>query len=41
MRVYFWGTRGSLPASITAETISAKIKKAISEIKNNTFANDE
>jgi phosphoribosyl 1,2-cyclic phosphodiesterase len=29
MQVYFWGTRGSLPVSITAGAIEAKIVKAI------------
>ncbi|HQM45208.1 MAG TPA: MBL fold metallo-hydrolase [Smithellaceae bacterium] len=29
MKVYFWGTRGSLPASYSAETIRQKIDKAI------------
>lgn len=27
--VYFWGTRGSLPASVTAETIRSKVIKAV------------
>lgn len=29
MRVYFWGTRGSLSASITAETVRGKIIRAL------------
>ena len=29
MQVYFWGTRGSLPASITSKMVEAKIFKAI------------
>ena len=40
MRVYFWGTRGSLPASITAETVRAKIIRAIKEAKTRSFRND-
>jgi len=41
MRVYFWGTRGSLPASTTAEIIRAKIIKAIKETGGRQFSNDE
>ncbi len=40
MRVYFWGTRGSLPASITAQTVRAKILRAIREANAHSFAND-
>ena len=40
MRVYFWGTRGSLPASITAETVRTKIIRAIKEAKTRSFQND-
>lgn len=29
LSVYFWGTRGSIPESVTAETIRAKIIKAV------------
>ncbi len=31
MQVYFWGTRGSLPTSITYDTVADKIKKAITK----------
>ena len=41
MHVYFWGTRGSLPASITAETVRVKIIKAIKAANSHQFANDE
>ena len=41
MHVYFWGTRGSLPASITAETVRGKIIKAIGQINGRNFANNE
>jgi len=41
MHVYFWGTRGSLPASITAETVRAKIIKAIKEVDSRQLTNDE
>lgn len=41
MHVYFWGTRGSLPASITAETVRTKTIKAIKEASKHQFANDE
>ncbi len=37
MRVYFWGTRGSLPASITAETVRAKIIRALEAAKARAF----
>lgn len=37
MRVYFWGTRGSLPASITAETVRKKIVRALEAAKARTF----
>ncbi|OPY02036.1 MAG: ribonuclease Z [Syntrophorhabdus sp. PtaB.Bin184] len=40
MRVYFWGTRGSLPASITAETVRAKIVRAIKSAESRTFRSD-
>ncbi|MFH0782355.1 MAG: MBL fold metallo-hydrolase [Pseudomonadota bacterium] len=29
MRIYFWGTRGSIPISITADLVRAKIKNAL------------
>ncbi len=41
MYVYFWGTRGSLPGSITAETVRGKITKAIKEANGHQFADDE
>jgi phosphoribosyl 1,2-cyclic phosphodiesterase len=41
MKVYFWGTRGSLPASITAETIRNKIFRAMKESSNKKFITDE
>jgi phosphoribosyl 1,2-cyclic phosphodiesterase len=41
MHVYFWGTRGSLPASITAETVRAKVIKAIKKAGGHQFVNDE
>ena len=31
MKVHFWGTRGSIPASLRAEYIRAKIKKALKQ----------
>jgi len=40
MKVHFWGTRGSLPASVTAETIRAKIFKAIKESQGLSFHDD-
>ena len=40
MRVYFWGTRGSLPASITAQTVRAKIIRAIKAAQGHNFGND-
>jgi phosphoribosyl 1,2-cyclic phosphodiesterase len=41
MRVYFWGTRGSLPASITAETVRLKMIKAIKAASGRQFTNDK
>lgn len=41
MRVYFWGTRGSLPVSVTAETVRAKIIKVIQQANGKSFKNDE
>jgi len=40
MRVYFWGTRGSLPASITAQIVRAKIVRAIKAAQAHSFGND-
>lgn len=41
MRVHFWGTRGSLPASITAATVRAKVILAIKEARAHNFSNDK
>jgi len=41
MRVYFWGTRGSLPASITSGAIEAKIVKAIRASRARALETDE
>jgi len=41
MRVHFWGTRGSLPASITAGEIEAKIVKAIRASRTRPLETDE
>ncbi|MBU1932101.1 anti-sigma factor antagonist [Patescibacteria group bacterium] len=41
MRIYFWGTRGSLPSSITAEMVRAKIHKAIKEAQKRSLETDE
>lgn len=41
MRVHFWGTRGSLPASVSNETIRKKIFKVIKAIGNLSFTSDE
>lgn len=41
MRVYFWGTRGSLPASITSGAIKAKIVKAIRASRARPLETDE
>ncbi len=41
MHVYFWGTRGSLPASITTETIETKIFKAIQMSRSYMLDTDE
>ena len=41
MRIYFWGTRGSLPASITAETIRDKIVKVLQRSKDRRLTSDE
>jgi phosphoribosyl 1,2-cyclic phosphodiesterase len=41
MRVYFWGTRGSLPASYTAEAIRAKIFAALKAASNLSLRTDE
>ena len=41
MHVYFWGTRGSLPASITTETIETKIFKVIQMSRSYILDTDE
>jgi phosphoribosyl 1,2-cyclic phosphodiesterase len=41
VKVYFWGTRGSLPASVTAEEVRAKMFRAIKKSKDHSFNNDE
>lgn len=41
MRVYFWGTRGSLPASINSGAIKAKIVKAIRASRARALETDE
>jgi phosphoribosyl 1,2-cyclic phosphodiesterase len=38
MRVRFWGTRGSLPVSATADTVTAKICDALVAASGRTFA---
>jgi phosphoribosyl 1,2-cyclic phosphodiesterase len=41
MRVYFWGTRGSLPASVSSETIKKKIFKVVKAANSFSFHSDE
>jgi phosphoribosyl 1,2-cyclic phosphodiesterase len=41
MQVYFWGARGSLPASITNKAIGTKIFKAIQASRSYTLETDE
>lgn len=41
MQVYFWGTRGSLPASITAKMIEAKIFKALQRAQSLHLDSDD
>jgi phosphoribosyl 1,2-cyclic phosphodiesterase len=41
VKVYFWGTRGSLPASVTAEEVRTKILRALKESGDRTFQTDE
>ena len=41
MRVYFWGTRGSLPAATTSQMTYAKIFKAIKASRSHTLPTDE
>ena len=41
MHIHFWGTRGSVPASMTAEQIREKIFRAIRESRGHNLATDE
>ena len=41
MQVYFWGSRGSLPASITAQMIEEKIFKALQASQSLSLATDD
>lgn len=41
MQIYFWGTRGSLPTSITNKMIEAKIFKAIQAARYHKLETDE
>jgi len=41
MQVHFWGTRGSLPTSVTAQTIETKIFKAIQASRSHRLETDE
>ncbi|KWT85034.1 MBL fold metallo-hydrolase [Candidatus Magnetominusculus xianensis] len=41
IKVCFWGTRGSLPVSITADTIRAKIHRALKTARNFDTNTDE
>ncbi len=41
MNVHFWGTRGSLPAARTFQTIEARIVKALRAAQGHTFDSDE
>lgn len=41
MQVYFWGTRGSLPASITSGAIETKIFKAIQSSRAHPLETDD
>ena len=40
MLVHFWGTRGSLPSSLSAEKVRQKIIKALKAAQGKTFEND-
>ena len=40
VHIYFWGTRGSLPASLTAEAVRNKIYRAVKESKTHTVATE-
>jgi phosphoribosyl 1,2-cyclic phosphodiesterase len=41
MHIHFWGTRGSVPASMTAKQIREKIFRAIRESRGHDLATDE
>ena len=41
MNVRFWGTRGSLPASATAQQIREKISRAIRAFRSQDLATDK
>jgi phosphoribosyl 1,2-cyclic phosphodiesterase len=41
VRTIFWGTRGSLPASVTAEAVRRKIVQALKEAKGRVFQSHE
>ncbi|MBU0544207.1 MAG: MBL fold metallo-hydrolase [Proteobacteria bacterium] len=41
MQVYFWGSRGSLPASITAKSIETKIFRALKASRAHNLETDE
>jgi len=41
VRVHFWGTRGSLPASMTFQAVEQKIVKALQAAKGLNFSRDE
>ncbi|MBF0459026.1 MAG: MBL fold metallo-hydrolase [Nitrospirae bacterium] len=41
MKVCFWGTRGSLPVSITADTVRAKLHRALKTARNFDVSTDE
>ncbi|WP_420267119.1 MBL fold metallo-hydrolase [Candidatus Magnetominusculus dajiuhuensis] len=41
IKVCFWGTRGSLPVSITADTVRAKLHRALKTARNFDTSTDE
>jgi phosphoribosyl 1,2-cyclic phosphodiesterase len=41
MKVFFWGSRGSLPISITADTVRAKLHRALKTARNFDTGTDE
>ena len=40
MKVYFWGTRGSLPVSLTVRQVRAKVATAIKAAAQHSFSSD-